>query len=225
MKKLVLSAAALLSATAANAHYLWIEQPDEGNAVVRFGEFNEGLIERSPGRMDEMPSVEAFAGNKPLTVATRPEGFLLSVKAGSEGLTAREGDYAVKDWRANGIGFAKPMYYARFGPASTPSLDLDIIAAATGGAVWIYLHGKPLPSAAVNIYAPNGWSRSERADKDGRLMIAMPWRGQYVLEVIHAEAAPGTFSGAAYDVVRHRATLTLVQSAGVTTFAIPRLPQ
>lgn len=224
MKKIALSAAALLSATAANAHYLWIEQPEEGNAVVRFGEFNEGLIEQSPGRMDEMPSVEAFAGDKPLTVTSLPHGFLLSTKVGKEGLTAHEGDYAVKDWRANGIGLAKPMYYARFGPTSMPRLDLDIVAAATGGAVQIFLHGRPLSLASVNIYAPNGWSRSERADKDGRLTIITPWRGQYVLEVIHAEVAPGSFKGVAYDIVRHRATLTLIENAGAETFAVRRSP-
>ena len=216
---------ALLTTTSANAHYLWIEQPAEGNAIIRFGEYNDGLIERSPGRMEEMPSVEAFQGNKPLAVSSSPNGFQLSAKAGREGLTAREGDYAVKDWRANGIGLAKPMYYARFGPATAPSLDLDVVAAATGGTVQIFLKGKPLSAASVNIYAPNGWSRSERADTEGKLTITTPWRGQYVLEVIHAENKPGSFNGAAYDVIRHRATLTLVQSNGSATFTIPAAAQ
>lgn len=221
--KYLIVVAALLHPTTANAHYLWIEQPAEVSAVVRFGEYNDGQIERSPGRMDEMPSVEAFAGRNPLPVVKAPDGFLLSVKAGSEGLTAIEDDYAVKDWRANGIGIAKPMYYARFGHASAPSLDLDIVTAPADSAVQVFLHGRPLPSAQVDVHAPNGWSRSLRADREGRLTISTPWRGQYVLEVVHAEAASGTYNGTAYDVIRHRTTLTLVKDTGSATFAIPRV--
>ena len=219
MKSLI-TAALLMSTTAAKAHYLWIEQPVKGNAIIHFGEFNEGVIEHSPGRMDEMPSVEAFAGTTPLKVSKEHDRFLLSARVGSSAITAQEHDYAVKDWRTNGIGLAKPIYYARFGAASSPTLDLDILPAADGKSVQVFLHGKPLAAAAFSLHAPNGWSQTGKATKDGRISLSMPWRGQYLVEVIAPEKAPGTYNGAAYDVVRHRTTLTLIQSKGAATFTV-----
>lgn len=221
MMKALIAAALLVTASTANAHYLWIEPPAKGNAIIHFGEFNEGVIEHSPGRMDEMPSVEAFAGTTPLTVSKEHDRFLLSARVGSTAITAQERDYAVKDWRANGIGLAKPMYYARFGAAVTPTLDLDILPAVDGKSVQVFLRGKPLAAAAFSLHAPNGWSQTGKATKDGRISLSMPWRGQYLVEVIVPETAPGTYNGAAYDVVRHRATLTLIQAKGVATFAVP----
>lgn len=221
MMKALIGAALLLSATSANAHYLWIEQPANGNAIIHFGEFNEGVIEHSPGRMDEMPSVEAFAGTTPLTVTKEADQFRLSARAGNGAITAQEGDYAVKDWRANGIGLAKPMYYARFGSAQAPTLDLDILPAADGKSAQVFLHGKPLASASFSLHAPNGWSQTGKADKDGKIGLGLPWRGQYLVEVIALEKKPGTYQGTAYEVVRHRATLTLNQANGAATFAVP----
>ena len=221
----LLAGATLIANTAARAHYLWIEQPATGNAIVHFGEYNEGVIERSPGRMDEMPSIEAFAGQTPLKIAKQASHFTLSAKSAALAVTAQELDYPVKDWRTNGIGLAKPMYYARFAPASataaaTPLQTLDILPATDRKSVQVWLHGKPLAGASVALHARNGWTKSDKADGEGRLNIAMPWRGQYVVEVIHAERLAGSFGGAAYDVIRHRATLTLVQPIGPVTFAV-----
>lgn len=218
--KSLCTAALMISASTANAHYLWIEQPAKGNAIIHFGEFNEGVIEHSPGRMDEMPSIDAFAGKTPLKVSKQAKQFLLSARTGTTAITAQELDYAVKDWRASGIGLAKPMYYARFGAATAPTLDLDILPAADGKTAQVFLYGKPLAAAAFSIHAPNGWSQSGKADKDGKITLSQPWRGQYLVEVIAPEKAPGTYNGVAYDVVRHRATLTLLQPKGVATFAV-----
>ena len=221
MRKAPIIAALMLCSSAANAHYLWIEQPVKGNAVIHFGEFNEGVIGQSPGRMDEMPSIEAFAEAAPLSVAKEASQFRLSARTGRTAITARELDYAVKDWRANGIGLAKPMYYARFGVSAKPSLDLDIVPTAGGTSAQVFLRGKPLASASFSLHAPNGWSQTGKADKQGKISLTMPWRGQYLVEVIELEKAPGSYQGTAYDVVRHRATLTMIQSSGPSTFAVP----
>ena len=225
MRKALIAVASLLLTTAANAHYLWIEQPATGNAIIHFGEFNEGMVEKSPGRMDEMPSIEAFAGMVPLTIMKQPSQYLLSARAAQEPVTAQELDYPVKDWTASGIGIAKPMYYARYGPGSagaSPSLDLDVVPATDGKSVQVWVHGKPLAGATVALHARNGWSKTDKADAEGRATIAMPWRGQYVVEVIHAEKLAGSFGGKAYDVIRHRATLTMMQTRGPVTFAVAK---
>ena len=213
--------ALVCTATIGNAHYLWIEQPRQGNAIIHFGEFNEGVIERSPGRMDDMPSIEAFAGAAPLSVTKQPDRYMLSGRAGTSAIAAQELNYPVKDWRANGIGIAKPMFYARFGAAEVPKLDLDILPSPDGSSAQVFLHGKPLASAAFSLHAPNGWSQSGKADTQGKISVVRPWRGQYLVEVIALEKTPGEFNGVAYDVVRQRATLTLMQTNGALTFSVP----
>src|SRR3546814_4273506 len=46
--------AVLLGVTApVQAHQIWLEQPDGGNATIRFGEFGDNLRETSPGLLDK----------------------------------------------------------------------------------------------------------------------------------------------------------------------------
>lgn len=216
-----------LNATAASAHYLWIEQPAQGNALIHFGEFNEGLIEHSPGRMDEMPPIDAFSGDARLTVTKLSDRFALSARSSTNApITAQELGYPVKDWRSSGNGIVKPMFYARYGVVGdtpTARLDLDIVPIADGKSVQVWFRGKPLAAATVNLYAPNGWTKIGKADAVGKFAVTLPWRGQYVFEVIYREAVAGTFGGAGFEAVRHRATLTLAQPNGPSTFAV--LPQ
>jgi hypothetical protein len=224
LKSVVIAALVTLAPSFANAHYLWFAQQANGAPIIHFGEFNEGLIERSPGRMDEMPAISAFIGTTPLTVTKTASHFALSGIASTSGpITAQELTYPIKDWRANGIGIVKPMYYARFarlGTTATPSLPLDIIPAADGKSVRVYMGTIPLVGATVSFYAPNGWLKSDKTDASGNFAINMPWRGQYVAEVIHLERTAGTFNGGAYEAIRHRATTTLIQTRGAATFPI-----
>ena len=209
----------------ANAHYLWFAQQTNAPPVLHFGEFDAGLIERSPGRMDEMPSIQAFSGTRPLQVTKTADHFAFTPRAITLNtpLTAQELSYPIKDWRTNGIGIVKPMYYARYAPQgtiATPTLALDIIPASDGKSVKVYLATTPLAGATVSFYAPNGWLQSGKTNAQGDFTISMPWRGQYVTEVIHLEAKPGTFNGGAYEAIRHRATLSLYQARGPATFPI-----
>ena len=43
----------------------------------------------------------------------------------------------------------------------------------------------------------------------------LPWQGQYVMSVSHADRTPGERDGEKYDGVNYATTLTLVQPAGV----------
>jgi hypothetical protein len=224
LKSVALLAITTLAPSLANAHYLWFAQQANGTPVIHFGEFNEGLVERSPGRMDEFASISAFAGATPLQVTKTAGHFALSgAMTPTTPLTAQELAYPIKDWRANGMGIVKPMYYARLGrvgSTATPSLPLDIIPSSDGKSLRVYLGNVPMAGATVSFYAPNGWMKSDKTDAQGNLAIATPWRGHYVAEVIHLERTAGTFNGDAYEAIRHRATMTLVQTRGATTFPI-----
>jgi hypothetical protein len=207
----------LLAAATARAHYLWIEAPQSG-AVVYFGEYDEKLHERSPGRLDDIRAPRAWSveqgGRHELRVDRGADGFAL-VGARTRSIIVEETAHAVRDWTEFGVGIVKPLFYARHaaGPrALVPSMTLDVVPAKDGfGAIAVYFRGKPLAKAKLEIYAPNGWKQERRADDQGIAAFSLPWRGQYVVEVTYLEKAPGEYEGAKYEALRHRATLTFVK--------------
>lgn len=216
------------------AHYLWIEQDAKGNARLYFGEFENALNEKSPGRLDEIRAPLSFkqrhgglgasssAATAPLASARTADGFMLAGRADAKhSLIATDASMAVKDWRASGVGIVKPVFYARYAASAAAfpaQMALDVTPDGSDGRFKVTLNGKPLAKSKVEIYAPNGWARDARTDDAGVVTFAMPWRGQYVLEATHKEETPGEYEGAKYEALRHRATLTIMQSRGTPTF-------
>lgn len=226
---LLVGAFGLATLPSANAHYLWIERSGT-NATVYFGEYEEAARERSPGRLDEMPDphAQALVGKtaKSLTLQKRADGFVFpSLDATPQPLVVEEAAVGVKDWTASGIGVVKPYFYARNQPrqviADEPALTLDILPLQEPGRFRVYFRGQPLPKAAVKIIAPNTWAQEGHTDSDGRVQLPLPWKGQYILQVIHLEPGSGEYEGKAYQAKRHRATLTYVASRG-NTAALPK---
>lgn len=211
----LLLAATLLTGQA-SAHYLWLEPTPAGSARLFFGEYQEDLREKTGGRLDEMPAPWAralvFGGaERELPSVRRADHVEFGPATKATGFIAGESGYPVKDWRAHGHGVVKPVYYARLASlpgADKPRLTLDVLPVAPG-VVGIYFREQPLARAKVMVYAPNRWMREYQADERGQATIDTPWPGQYVIEVVHREAAPGEFEGRAYEALRHRATLTL----------------
>ncbi|PLP99183.1 hypothetical protein [Cupriavidus pauculus] len=226
MAGLAAACIALALPTAARAHYLWLEQ-DKAGGHLYFGEYEELVREQSPGRLDEMPSpqIRATAAQpgqaNPLPARRETGGFAFARPARGATVTATESAYAVKDWTRAGIGIVKPMFYARL-VGATPAGDadamtLDILPTGTRGEYRVVFQGAPLPATDVRIIAPNAWTREATTGKDGRVRFDFPWRGQYILHVVHLERTPGTFEGKSYEAVRHRATATLYVPAGPAT--------
>lgn len=218
--------------TMAQAHYIWIER-SANNARLYFGEVAE-VREQSPGRMDDIRSPQAWAlgeagpssggADHALNVERTQHYFTLGGTLTPQ-LIAHETHYPVKDWTANGLGVVKPMYYARhstwplkqaIAPASELPLDIQPVLGSTN-AFLVLFNGKPLANTKLVVYAPNDWQQGHKTDDAGRVGLALPWRGQYVLEAIYKEPQAGEFEGKAFDTIRHRATLTVVQARGIST--------
>ncbi len=211
--------AALTILPAAHAHFIWLES-SATEVRAFFGEYDNALREKSPGRLDTITglalrAISADGTATPLAPAKTTTCFLAPLKSAPTALVAENLDMEVKDWRAHGLGIVKPMFYARAliagAPAPTkPALTLDILPdAAKPGAFRVFLHGQPLAKIKLLVHAPNTWSREEEPDADGRFVITTPWPGLYVLEVIELEATRGEFAGKPYEAIRHRATLSL----------------
>jgi hypothetical protein len=198
----------LSAASPVRAHYLWVD-PAAGPAV-RFGEFEEGVVEKSPGRLDEMAETKVAVADRIATTSLAADRIAIAGAAAARGVTAENLSVPVKDWRSSGLGMVKPFYYARWGTGGRPMM-LDILPNSPTTATVVF-KGRPLSKAKVLVHAPNGWTREEAADERGEVRFSMPWSGLYVLEAVHSEEGPGTYAGAAFEHQRHRATLAVVQS-------------
>jgi len=217
-----------LAPALANAHYLWLEQHG-AEPRLYFGEINE-VREKSPGRLDEIPGPKVWSGEgaarRDYSATRTATHFALAAPGkGAAGapLLASETSIGVKDWTKSGLGIVKPMFYARNAAwpakaALTPELVLDIVpVAGRKNTFQVFFNGAPLAKAKVAIVAPNDWTRDERSDAQGFVTLPTPWRGTYLLEVIHKEAKAGEYEGKPYESLRHRMTLTFTQAGGIST--------
>ncbi|MEO8991993.1 MAG: hypothetical protein ABI284_03445 [Nitrosospira sp.] len=225
-----LGLAGLSAALPAAAHYIWIEQDDVHQARLFFGEYQHKEIERSPGRLDEIKSPQAWLidadGNRqPLEATRQADHFDLGVARHRVAtIIAEVLDYEIKDWTKNGHGVVKPMFYARFIPTLVASLDrprlmLDILHTSFNGesskTFTVYFNDKPLANAKIKAHLPNFTTTEQVTDESGSVAFPSPWTGEYVLEVIYLEKRSGEFQGQRFEAFRHRATLT---------FNIPEFP-
>jgi len=225
LKALVLSLVVSVAPSVAQAHYLWLEQ-DKSGGHLYFGEYEELLRERSPGRLDEMPGPEIRVKTtmgEARAVQPRREagGFALAGLPRGGDVIATETGYEVKDWTKSGLGIVKPMFYARLigsvPTSAAEAMTLDILPTGKAGEFQVVFRGAPLTGIDVRIIAANAWTREASADKDGKVHFDLPWRGQYILHVVKLEKATGEFKGVAYEAVRHRATATFNVSRGPAT--------
>ncbi|MFC7513407.1 hypothetical protein ACFQUU_00165 [Herbaspirillum sp. GCM10030257] len=222
MTRVVFCAMAFAS-NLAQAHYLWLELAGE-NAILSYGELEEGAREKSPGKLDTIqhPKVIVLAGQKMLDAAPvrMPDHFLISAVQQQSTVLAKEEATEVRDLSKYGLGIAKTNYYARVGRLAAPVtaggawLALDI--GPQGGSIFSVLyHGKPLPSVKVQVIAPNTWVQEHTADQQGRVKINTPWRGQYVVHILHVDGASGEFADKRYQSLRNHFTYSLFVEDGM----------
>lgn len=212
----------------AQAHQIWLEQPDGQNAVIRYGEFGDNLRETSPGLLDKFGKPTATlisrAGERNVDATKSANGFTVPFKAG-EGETIiaedaifplrkiKQGDKEFTSW------FRPSARYATSFAALEPKLALDIVPAGQPGTFKIFFKGKPLPKAKVAIVVQSGWTKDAQSDDQGVVSFDLPWKGSYVLEASHIERAPGERPGTngpeKYDGIYHSTTLHVGKTDGV----------
>ncbi|MDR0701666.1 MAG: DUF4198 domain-containing protein [Azoarcus sp.] len=212
----------------AQAHQIWLEQPEGENAVIRFGEFGYNLRETSPGLLDNFgtPAAKLFAQGKAkaLTPVKAETGLTLPVRlASGESLTAEDARFPIRASKREGReGQEVRSWYwpaARFitdFSSQKPSLALDIVPAGKPGVFRITFKEKPLPKTEVQILVQSGWGKKVYTNEDGEVTFDLPWQGQYVVETSHIERTPGERDGEKYDRINYVTTLTFVQSTGAT---------
>lgn len=221
----LIAGAALLATGAAHAHYLWLEPGDNG-VKLYYGEAEALLKEKSPGKLDSIKAPKAFvpdaATGKPVAVAVSRNAthFTIASNNNAPAVVATEESLEVRDLTRNGLGFAKSNYYARQGRPGNNSdggspLALDVRGQGEGSNVLTLLYrGQPLAEAKLEVIAPNTWVQEHKTNAQGKVDINTPWRGQYVVHVLHVDKTPGQFADKKYDTLRNHLTYTFVKQDG-----------
>jgi hypothetical protein len=215
--------AMVFSSNFAQAHYLWLE-PGEADVKLFYGEVEEGVREKSPGKLDgiQHPEVTVLTGQEvlPATAIRKPDHLAVSTDGQRSTVLAKEETTEVRDLSKYGLGIAKTNYYARVGqlaaPVSADGAWLALDLAPQGGNVFSVLyHGKPLPRAKVQVIAPNTWVQEHTADQEGKIKINTPWQGRYVIHIVHVEGVSGEHAGKRYQSLRNHFTYSVFVENGL----------
>jgi uncharacterized GH25 family protein len=225
-----LAAALVLAATPAHAHQIWIEQDAKGVAKLYFGEFAANLREDSPGLLDKLTGLVvrllSAKGERPVTATRTATAFTLDGRAAAgESLVAEEGAYP--GWEDKSSGKVVKTVWspaARFvsdWKVQAPVLTLDIVPTGTEGEVQVVFRGKPLAKAEVEIVARSGWQRTIESDAEGKVKVALPWKGPYLVVVHHEDKTAGKRKGPkgdeAYDAASFVTTLSFATRKGLAS--------
>lgn len=215
-------ACGLLFATgSARAHYLWLET-DGAEARVYYGEAEADLREKSPGKLDNMNvprvvAVPAAGPAAPLPVSRSAGYFAVAGADSAASLLAAEESAGIRDLAKYGLGMAKSNYYARYGLPHGQEVETGLVLDVAGRApnqLTVLYRGRPLKDAKVEVIAPNTWVQEHKTDAQGSVAINTPWRGRYVVHVLHIDPTPGSFEGKRYDSLRNHFTYSFVKIEG-----------
>ncbi|QHI99031.1 DUF4198 domain-containing protein [Xylophilus rhododendri] len=224
--------AVLLVAGGASAHQIWIEQ-DAGGAKLFFGEYGENLREASPGLLDKFGKPVArkisAQGVQSADVAKTASAFTIPLSAAKgESLIAEDATYPMWDIKAPGTGKGMYLPAARLVTdlsAQKPQLTLDLVPtgveSAEGAQLQAFFQGKPLAKAKVEVVTASGWAQEHHTDADGKLSVSLPWRGTYVLELMHNGPAGERADGQKFEKASYVTSLTVVREAGLAALPAP----
>ena len=224
--KTLLATSLLVITGSALAHAVWLERDTKG-VNFYYGEYDEAKREPSPGRLDDIGTPRLYVQGAVVEGQKGANGWRFASPGKAGDVRAEALDMPVRDWRKQGIGIVKPLFFARVADslaAQKPASMLDLVPTGKPGQFQLSLAEKPLAGVKVVTVAPNGWIREAKSDADGLINVDMPWRGVYVLEATHVVPEAGEFNGVAYEAKRMRATLSYRQAKGPATFA-PVVPE
>lgn len=211
----------LLTTCGVQAHYLWLEA-DDGEMRVYYGEAEGGLREKSPGKLDGIgvPRVFVPAGDgraTALAVSRSTGHFAVAGRDKTATILATEESATIRDLSKFGLGLAKSNYYARYGQPRAQTAEAALVLDVAGdqpNRLTVLYRGRPLKDAKVEVIAPNTWVQEHKTDAEGGVVINTPWRGHYVVHVLHVDPTPGAFEGKRYDSLRNHFTYSFRLAAG-----------
>lgn len=205
--------AAMLMATSAAAHEIWLERDGSGPVRVYLGEPAEPVPPGGDPEFSKLQKPVVFTAN-PSTPAplTRKADHIEAAVSGSGDVRATD-DTVFEPWKGEGDAMEGAAFYARAGRTETKTaLDLEIAPVTAGGDTFLVTYkGKPVADTAVNLINPERWSKSFKTDSAGRVTIPTEWKGRYLLAVSHPVEGAAKIGGKEVSKVYHTSTLTFVK--------------
>ncbi len=201
----------------AHAHSIWIERDGDGAARAYFGEFAQGVREKTGASLDRIAAPLVWQGDAKRALAlVRKADHIEMASTGSGDVLLTEAGFAPREDKQRG-GTTKAIFYAKAGRSELrPQLDLDPVPATPAGKLFVFtLRGKSLPKAQLTLVGPPGWEKPLRADEWGQVSLPpLPWKGRYLIEASHTEETAGAASGQKYQRLRHVLTVSFVATEG-----------
>lgn len=198
--------ALLLCAGAAQAHQFWFEKAGGDALIFRYGEIEMNMHEVSPGGIDRMVNLQTTwytpDGEKPVELVKGADRLDLpaGVKPGAaDSLVSVDLEYPMHDINQDGKSlhnfWVPATRWVGDFRKREPVLTLDIVPTGErkGDAVEFQVThlGEPLAGEKVTIAVPSGWTRTAITDADGKFHVALPWRGDYSVNLYFIDEVEG----------------------------------
>ncbi len=216
-----------LSASAANAHFLWLLSTKNaaGKPVVQ-AHFSEAADDPEPELLKRLEGLQVWhrpeSGDvQTLTVKQTPEAFEVelpaSLDAQHSGIILSEKNFGV-----TGRGDVKFLlqYYAKLYPGeaavgqklgATERLKLDIVPDIEGQTLTLHVtwEGKPVADSEVVVKGPGLKGDKIKTDASGVAKVELASAGLLEIRARHIVSKGGEYEGKTYTEVRHYCTLTM----------------
>lgn len=206
MKKLLLAALLVATASAAQAHEVWVERDGDGPARIYLGEPAEVLPEGGDTEFAKLkaPRVVGHDGAQ-----VRKAGFVeVQPPAGDVRVID---DNVFEPWGEAGKKEGV-IYYARAGRSDTAAkMPVEIAPATAGGDRFVVLRdGKPVAGAKVTVITPDKWSKAFVAGADGAVSVPVREKGRYLLTATLTDTGTLTVPGGQVATLYRIATISFV---------------
>lgn len=200
---------AVVVATPAGAHEIWVERDATGPARIYLGEPAEAVPEQGDPEFPKLVKPVVVGDAK--AALTRRANHIEAAVAGAGDVRVQD-DSVFAPWKQEGKAKGA-IFYARAGRAETKgALDLEFVpVAANADRFTLLFRGKPVPDSSVTVISPDKWQKSFKTDASGQIEIASLGAGRYLIGAAHEEVAAGKVAGQPVDGVAHITTLTFVR--------------
>ncbi|KAF1716406.1 nickel uptake transporter family protein [Pseudoxanthomonas yeongjuensis] len=190
----------------AQAHQVWYEGTP-GDLTFRYGEMHLNMHEVTPGGMDRFRKLETTwitpQGEKAVTLTKEVDRMDLpkTVHPGAaDSLVSVDLEYPmhdiVRDGKSKHNFWVPATRWVGDFSARQPTLTMDIVPTGKGGSeapeFRVTYLGEPLAGETLTLATPSGWTRIATSDADGRFSFALPWRGDYAINLYFIDEVAGT---------------------------------
>ena len=210
-KKSLLAIALSLLTLAASAHQLWLERDGGGAVRVYVGD--------ADGAPDTGDEVAGLAGTTRVFTTDRPQPATLKVHPDHlEAAISGVGDVRLfndqvwKPWKNKEGQLQGVVFSARAGRTETRAgNDFELVpAAANGDSIVVTFKGQPLAGKQVTVVSPEKWTKTLKADAQGRVKLPAKEKGRYVLISSHDVIGEHEVAGQKVDKTTYNTTLSYV---------------